>query len=52
MRLRCKASPQRIAELRGTLEEWIDSTAVESEDDDGDLEEVGAFVAFYPIESD
>jgi DNA-binding transcriptional ArsR family regulator len=53
MRLRCKASPKRIAELRRTLQEWIDSTSVESEDDgDGDLEEVGAFVAFYPVQSD
>lgn len=51
MRLRCKASPKRIAELRRTLQEWIDSTAVESDDDDdGDLEEVGAFVAFYPVD--
>ena len=53
MRLRCKASPQRIDELRRTLKEWIDSTQDEGEGDDGaDTREVGALIAFYPVPSD
>jgi len=49
MRLRCKASPQRISELRRTLKEWIDSTQGDFEDDDENAQEVGALIAFYPV---
>jgi len=53
MRLRCKASPQRIAELRRTLKEWIDSTQGEFEDEDEEnAQEIGALIAFYPVQSD
>ena len=47
MRLRYKASPQRIAELRRTLNEWIESTQDDGET--GDMEEYGALIAFYPL---
>jgi DNA-binding transcriptional ArsR family regulator len=52
MRLRCKASPARIAELRDSLSAWI--AATQQDDEAGDAgkegtEEVGALIAFYPI---
>ena len=47
MRLRCKASPERIAELRRGLQAWIEST--QDEDTGEDEEEVAALIAFYPI---
>lgn len=51
MRLRCKASPQRIAELRRTLKEWIDSTQGDFEEDDETAQEIGALIAFYPVQN-
>jgi predicted ArsR family transcriptional regulator len=47
MRLRCKASPERLAELRRTLDQWIESTQEEGEGDD--KQEFGALIAFYPL---
>ena len=47
LRLRCKASPERIAELRNSLNDWIEST--QDGDDGGDQEEFGALIAFYPL---
>jgi predicted ArsR family transcriptional regulator len=54
MRLRCKASPQRIAQLRDSLNEWIESAQGDenSDDDDEQAREVGALIAFYPIAED
>lgn len=49
MRLRCKASPKRMAELRESLNAWIDETQVD-EDTDECTQEAGALIAFYPIE--
>jgi len=51
MRLHCKASPQRIAELRRTLKEWIDSTQDDFEEDDENAQEIGALIAFYPVQN-
>ena len=48
-RLRCKASPARIAELRSALEEWIEQAENDPETDNENTEEVGALLAFYPI---
>jgi len=48
LRLRCKASPERIAELRSTLKAWIEST--QDVDTGEDQEEMAALIAFYPIE--
>jgi transposase-like protein len=47
MRVRFKASPERIAELGNTLKAWIDST--QDEETAEDQEEVAALIAFYPI---
>ena len=52
MRLRAKASPKRIAELRRTLKEWIQSTQEENDVDDTNAQEIGALIAFYPITGD
>jgi predicted ArsR family transcriptional regulator len=52
MRLRCKASPQRIAELRDSLNEWIESTQAENDCDDGNARGFGALIAFYPLTND
>lgn len=52
MRLRAKATPERIAELRRTLKEWIQSTQEENDVDDTNVQEIGALIAFYPIASD
>jgi predicted ArsR family transcriptional regulator len=49
MRLRCKASPERIAELRNTLKTWLESAQGEKEGGDENAEEIGALIAFYPI---
>ena len=49
MRLRFKASPERIAELGSSLKSWIEST--QDEDTADDQEEVAALIAFYPIGS-
>lgn len=47
LRLRCKASPERIAELRNTLKAWIEST--QDVDTGENQEEMAALIAFYPI---
>ena len=49
-RVRCKCSPDRIAALRASLAEWIESA---QEEEDGPVDEAvefGALVAFYPID--
>lgn len=52
MRLRCKASPQRIVELRRSLTQWIESTQGENDCSDGDAQQFGALIAFYLIGND
>ena len=47
LRMRCKASPERIAELRSLLNDWIEST--QDVDKGGDQAEFGALIAFYPL---
>lgn len=51
MRLRCKASPQRLAELRQSLNEWIEQTQGDCGGDDEDMQEIGALIAFYPLDT-
>lgn len=47
VRVRCKATPERIAELQESLNAWIEAA---QEDDDGEgTEEIGALIAFYPL---
>jgi predicted ArsR family transcriptional regulator len=49
MRLRLKASPERIEALHQSLVEWCESVQ-EEEDCPGEAaEEYGAFIAFYPL---
>jgi DNA-binding transcriptional ArsR family regulator len=52
MRLRIKASPRKLGELRGRLLEWAEDLQANDDDDDDDedeAEEAGALIAFYPI---
>lgn len=49
MRLRCRASPQRIAELRESLNAWIESAQGEDGGDDDCEQQYGALIAFYPL---
>jgi DNA-binding transcriptional ArsR family regulator len=49
VRLRCKGSPERIAELRQSLTEWIETVQCDVAEDTDDLQEVGALIAFYPL---
>jgi len=52
MRLRCKASPERIDELCQALKQWIDSTQAECDEDDENAQEFGALIAFYPVQNE
>jgi predicted ArsR family transcriptional regulator len=49
IRLRCKASPERIAALRQKLNEWVESAQGDEDVKDESAEEIGALIAFYPI---
>lgn len=48
-RFHVKGSPERIAELRRTLQEWLESVQADDGADTDETEEAGAVVAFYPI---
>lgn len=50
MRLRIKASPERMAELRQLLHDWIE-LADTDETPGENAEEAGALIAFYPLQS-
>lgn len=51
MRMRCKASPERIGELRQSLQQWCDSVQQDDDcSDDDKSREVGALIAFYPVD--
>ena len=51
-RFRVKGSPERIAELRQSLAEWLESvSACDAESPRGD-EEAGGMIAFYPIKGE
>jgi hypothetical protein len=52
MRLRCKGSPERIAALRQSLTEWIESVQCDVAEDTEDQQEAGALIAFYPLPKD
>ena len=49
VRLRCKASPRRIAELQASLEAWLEAAQAEDDCDVEASEEIGALIAFYPV---
>ena len=50
MRVRGKASSEKLAELTKTLNEWVQSLPDEDEAPGKDAREFGGLVAFYPIE--
>ena len=52
MRVRRKASPEQIAEMRKALTEWCELVEKDSDCGDEDAEEFGALIAFYPIDQD
>jgi DNA-binding transcriptional ArsR family regulator len=50
MRLQIKASPEQLRELRGRLEEWLDSVqACEDRTSDDATATAGALIAFYAM---
>lgn len=49
-RIRCRRSPARIASLRQTLAEWVESVQDDDEEDADDYQEIGGFIAFYPVD--
>ena len=49
MRFRGKASPERIAELRATLETWLESVPGDESPLDDEAREFGGLIAFYRI---
>lgn len=50
MRIRGRASPEQIAELRRTLNAWLESIPNDDQVPDDDAEEFGGLIAFYPID--
>ena len=50
MRIRGKASPEQIAELRKTLNAWVESIPSDDEAPDEDAQGYGGIIAFYPID--
>lgn len=50
MRIRGKASPEKIAELRATLREWLDSVPSSDQPPADDAKEIGGLIAFYEID--
>ena len=51
-RFRVRGSPERIAELRQELTDWVEQLQDVDDDQGDDVEEAGALIAFYPIRSD
>ena len=49
MRIRGKASPEQIAELRQTLNAWLETIPSDEEAPDDDAQNYGGIIAFYPI---
>lgn len=50
MRIRGRASPEKIAELRRTLKEWVQSIPSDDQAPTDDTKEYGGLIAFYPID--
>ena len=50
-KLRIKASPQRLAELRGVLNKWLENLQQDDDAMSDDSEEAGVLIAFYPIDT-
>lgn len=50
MRIRGKATPEKIAELRSALQEWLDSVPTGDSSPADDAREIGGLIAFYEID--
>jgi len=50
MRIRGRATPEKIAELRSTLQAWLDSVSNYEQASTEDTREFGGLIAFYAIE--
>ena len=50
MRIRGRATPEKIAELRTTLQEWLDSIPNCDQSPAEDAKEIGGLIAFYQID--
>jgi predicted ArsR family transcriptional regulator len=50
VRVRGKASPEKVAELRASLDEWIDSLPACEELTDEDSQAFGGLIAFYQMD--
>jgi len=49
-RIRGRASPEKIAELRATLKEWLDSIPSCEQSSANDAKDIGGLIAFYQID--
>ena len=49
MRIRGKASPEKIAELRATLKAWLESIPNDDASPNDEAKQIGGFIAFYEI---
>ena len=50
MRIRGRATPEKIAELRATLREWLESVPNYDQEPAEDAREIGGLIAFYQID--
>lgn len=50
MRIRGRAGPEKIAELRATLKEWLDSVPNCDQSPADDAKDIGGLIAFYQID--
>ena len=50
LRIRGKATPEKIAELRKTLQAWLDSIPNYDEPSGEDAKQIGGLIAFYEID--
>ena len=50
MRIRGKATPERIAELKANLQNWLDSLPNYDESPAEDTKEIGGLITFYQID--
>jgi len=51
LRVRGKASPEKLAELRQTLQDWLDSIPDGDEPDEEELVDFGGLIAFYQMDN-
>lgn len=50
MRIRGRATPEKIAELRATLQDWLESVPNCDQSPGEDAREIGGLIAFYQID--